>query len=87
MDEIITIDGLGRVVIPKALRTRLRLVKGRRLRVTEDGGRLVLEPAEEISKPVEVRGLLVIRGKLRGPMPDHRALRESHLRGKAHGGA
>jgi AbrB family looped-hinge helix DNA binding protein len=79
MEEIITIDGAGRVVIPKALRTRLRLDPGRRLRVLLEGGRIVLEPADEVSKPVEVDGLLVIRGKLRGPVPDHRALREAHL--------
>jgi AbrB family looped-hinge helix DNA binding protein len=80
VEDIITIDGAGRLVIPKAMRTRLQLVPGRRLRVIEDGGRLVLEPAEDVSKPVEVNGLLVIRGKLRGPVPDHRALREMHLR-------
>ena len=83
MEEIITIDGAGRVVIPKLLRTRLQLGPGRRLRILQDGGRLVLEPVDDVSRPVEVNGLLVIRGKLRGPVPDHRALREVHLGRKA----
>ena len=79
MEEVITIDGAGRLVIPKALRTRLRLSPGRRLKVFDDGGRIVLEPTAEDSAPVEVNGLLVIRGKLQGPVPDHRTLRERHL--------
>jgi AbrB family looped-hinge helix DNA binding protein len=83
MEDIIAIDGAGRLVIPKALRTRLRLGPGQRLRVIEDGGRLVLEPVAAVSKPIDVNGLLVIRGALRGPVPDHRALREARLRGKA----
>ena len=80
MEEVITIDGAGRVVIPKPMRTRLHLEAGRRLRVTEDGGRLVLEPTEEVSRPIEVGGLLVIRGKLLGPVPDHRDSRDERIR-------
>jgi bifunctional DNA-binding transcriptional regulator/antitoxin component of YhaV-PrlF toxin-antitoxin module len=64
MEEIITIDGAGRLVGPKAMRQRLRLRKGSRLWVREEGG----EPMD---------GLLVIRGRLTGPLPDHREAREA----------
>lgn len=83
MGDIITIDGAGRVVIPKSMRERLHLGPGRRLRVIEDGGRVVIEPMEEVSRPAEVGGLLVIRGKLLGAVPDHRELRERSLRRRA----
>jgi AbrB family looped-hinge helix DNA binding protein len=81
MEEIITIDGAGRLVVPQAMRARLRLKKGTRLRVREEGGsRLILEPLIEEGVPVEVDGLLVIRGQLLGDIPDHRAQREERLR-------
>jgi AbrB family looped-hinge helix DNA binding protein len=83
MAEIATIDGAGRIVVPKPLRDRHGLAKGVRLRIVEDGDRLVLEPLTEHNVPVDVDGLLVIRGNLRG-VPDHRELREtriSHLAG------
>ncbi len=86
VEDIITIDGAGRVVIPKSMRTRLQLGPGRRLRVIEESGRLVLEPTEEVHRPIEVHGLLVIRGKLLGPIPDHRAMREGHLRRRVRSG-
>jgi AbrB family looped-hinge helix DNA binding protein len=79
MVEIITIDGAGRLVVPKALRRKLRLVKGSRLRVTGEGGRLVFEPVPEECTAVEVNGLLVIRGRLAGEVPDHRTLRDRRI--------
>jgi AbrB family looped-hinge helix DNA binding protein len=81
MEEIITIDGAGRVVVPKAIRTRLRLQEGTRLRVREEAGkRLVLEPVSAEGVPVEVDGLLVIRGRLVGEIPDHREQRMQRIR-------
>jgi AbrB family looped-hinge helix DNA binding protein len=80
MDEIITIDAAGRLVVPRAMRDRLQLRGGSRLRVREEGGaRLILEPVTEESVPVEVDGLLVIRGRLRGEIPDHREQRERRV--------
>jgi AbrB family looped-hinge helix DNA binding protein len=79
--EIIAIDRAGRLVIPKAIRTRLHLREGTRLRVREEAGqRLVLERVAEESVPVEVDGLLIIRGRLVGEIPDHREQREQRIR-------
>ena len=81
MEEIITIDGAGRLVIPKPMRARLHLREGTRLRVSDEGGnRLVLEPVTPEVVPVEVEGLLVIRGRLAGEIPDHREQREQRIR-------
>ena len=51
-----SIDRAGRVVVPKALRDALDLRPGTMLEVTQEDGRLVLEPT-----PVPMR--LVRRGK------------------------
>jgi AbrB family looped-hinge helix DNA binding protein len=81
MEDIITIDAAGRVVVPKAMRTRLALREGTRLHVREeDGRRLVLEPLREEGVAVEVEGLLVIRGRLLGEIPDHREQRTQRIR-------
>jgi AbrB family looped-hinge helix DNA binding protein len=81
MEEIIAIDAAGRLVVPKAIRTRLQLREGTRLRVREEAGkRLVLEPVSEEGAPAEVDGLLVIRGRLVGEIPDHREQRTQRIR-------
>ena len=82
MEEIITIDRVGRVVVPKAIRARLNLREGTRLRVREENGqRLVLEPISEQASAVEVDGLLVIRGRLDAEdLPDHRDVRAERIR-------
>ena len=85
MEKIITIDGAGRLVVPKPMRVNLGLREGSRLRVREEGDRLVLEPVGESSVPVDVDGVLVLRGRLAGELPDHRALREERIRGEAAG--
>jgi len=84
MEDTITIDRVGRLVVPKAIRARLRLREGMRLHVwEEEGKRLVLEPVAEESVPAEVDGLLVIRGRLVGEIPDHRDLRTQRIRSLA----
>jgi AbrB family looped-hinge helix DNA binding protein len=81
MEDIITIDGSGRLVVPRAMRDRLQLRGGSRLRVREEGGRrLVLEPVAEEAVPEDVDGLLVIGGQLVGPVPDHRVQRADRIR-------
>lgn len=81
MEMIITIDAAGRLVVPKAIRERLQLEDGTRLRVREDAGRrLVLEPITEDAVPAEVNGILIIRGRLLGEIPDHRELRRQRIR-------
>ncbi|MCC6764452.1 MAG: AbrB/MazE/SpoVT family DNA-binding domain-containing protein [Deltaproteobacteria bacterium] len=82
MEDIVTIDRAGRLVVPKAVRTKLQLREGTRLRLrAEAGHRLVLERVAEESAPVEVNGLLVIRGRLVGEIPDHREQRAQRIRG------
>jgi AbrB family looped-hinge helix DNA binding protein len=80
MGDIITIDGAGRVVIPKRVRDHLALKDGSRLRVVEDGARVVLEPVEEVHTPVEVDGLLVVQARLTGTVPDHRDVRDERAK-------
>ena len=48
MDDIaISVADNGRVVLPVALRRRLNVVRGGILVIRDDGGRLVLESADE----------------------------------------
>jgi AbrB family looped-hinge helix DNA binding protein len=81
MEITITIDAAGRIVVPSAIRTRLGLEAGSRLLLREEAGnRLVLEPAADAAVPVEADGILVIRGRLAGEIPDHRAQRGQRIR-------
>jgi len=81
MEDIITIDKAGRIVVPKGMRARLRLHDGSRLRIREESGeRLVLEPVADACVPVEIDGLLIVRGSLQGPVPDHRDERAERIR-------
>ena len=75
----IRIDQAGRLVVPQALRRRLGLTAGARLRVWEEAGRLLLEPIPEQPILVEEGGLLLAGGYLEGAEVDHRALREERL--------
>ncbi len=61
MEHQITIDGTGRLVVPKAIRDKLHLVAGTRLRVTEEEGRVVLAPAVEAASLVERDGFVALR--------------------------
>jgi AbrB family looped-hinge helix DNA binding protein len=80
MAMICTIDAAGRLVIRKELRERLHLRGGCRIQMTEDGGRIVLEPVEETDGLDEHDGLLIATGVTSGPWPDHRSIRDERLR-------
>jgi AbrB family looped-hinge helix DNA binding protein len=56
----IAIDGVGRLVIPKEFRERLRLRAGSRLTIAEDDGRLILTPWRSEPRLVERDGFLVL---------------------------
>ena len=43
----LTIDRFGRVLIPKKLRDKFGLVAGQTLALSEEGGKLVLEPSNK----------------------------------------
>lgn len=79
MARDVTIDSAGRLVIPKDVRERHGLAAGVRLRLDEDGDRIVLRPVSEEPLAVEKSGLLVFRGRLVGAVPDHRQLREDRF--------
>jgi len=81
MPRVIAIDRSGRLVIPKEVRNRHRLVPGSRMRLEEEEDRLILVPEHGEAEAVEKGGLLVFRGRLEGAIPDHRALREERLDG------
>jgi AbrB family looped-hinge helix DNA binding protein len=60
---VTTIDGGGRVVVPKPLRVSLGLTAGTHLEISERDGTLVIEPS-----PVPMR--LVRRGRGRVVVPE-----------------
>ncbi|HEV3040890.1 MAG TPA: AbrB/MazE/SpoVT family DNA-binding domain-containing protein [Candidatus Angelobacter sp.] len=45
--EFATVTSKGQLVIPAAVRRRLKIKKGTRIRLTEDNGRLILQPLTE----------------------------------------
>ena len=60
-DAIITMDGSGRLVIPKEIRKLLHLAAGTALRPAVVGNRLELTPVEPPGpKPKRKSGLLVV---------------------------
>lgn len=79
MAEEITIDASGRLVIPKPVRERHRLSAGARLTLLEEDDRLILVPRHAETLVEDRRGLLIFRGRLTGPVPDHRTIREERL--------
>lgn len=84
MAATVEIDKAGRIVIPKKMRDALRLQEGTRLRIENDGERLVLE--QDFDEPrLEMRdGLLVMTGGLQGAGRDATSLldeeREQRMR-------
>lgn len=54
-----TIDGAGRLVVPKAIRDRLGLVGGSELEITERDGRIEVEPAPSAIRLVPKGDFLV----------------------------
>ncbi len=77
MDGTVTIDGVGRLVIPKAIRERLHLVAGTSLHIREQDGRIVLSPERSEPTLVERGGFLAIDvgGEMQVESEDVRAQR------------
>jgi len=62
MEKTITMDGAGRIVLPKPLRDRMHLEGGGELRVEMVGDHLELTPVNQRDAPSLVRkkGLLIV---------------------------
>lgn len=58
----ITIDGAGRLVIPKAIREELNLVAGSELQISAEAGGILLKVADSEPRLVPRQGLLVHHG-------------------------
>lgn len=54
-----TVDDVGRIVVPKALRDRLRLTAGTKVDVSEYGGGLHITPVSRTARLEERDGHLV----------------------------
>ena len=75
----ITIDGAGRIVLPKALQQRLHLAPGSELEAIVDGGRLVATPVVPEVKLIEENGRLVATTSQPVPRMTHEAVSYTHL--------
>lgn len=66
----LSIDGAGRLVVPKPVRDQLRLRRGSELWLEVQGQTLQLTPAvEPESCLVQEDGVLYLGGELDGPLP------------------
>ena len=63
---LVTIDRVGRVVIPKALRVALGITPDTQLELIPDGTGLRIEPIRRKRRPVEVSDGLPILGDVAG---------------------
>lgn len=60
MAQETTIDGAGRIVIPKSLRDRMNLGPGARLHIFEEAGCLIITPDRPEPRLVERDGFLAL---------------------------
>jgi AbrB family looped-hinge helix DNA binding protein len=74
-----TIDAAGRVVIPYKVRRALHLLPGTRLRLTERGRAVVLEPIDEEPVLIVRDGVKLLGGAIDGPVPSYSESREEWL--------
>lgn len=81
MAEEITIDGAGRVVIPKHLRDRMNLGAGVRLHIFEESGCLIISPDRPEARLVERDGFLALDFGTEAPINiESGATREERIR-------
>lgn len=75
----VTVDRVGRIVIPKALRVALGIGPDSELELMTDGGGLHIEPLRRTDRPVEQSDGLPVLGEVRGAVltdDDVRRLRD-----------
>lgn len=63
---IVTVDRLGRLVIPKALRVALGITPDTPLELIPDGSGLRIEPVQRNARPIETRDGLPVLGQVEG---------------------
>ena len=63
MSDTVTIDKAGRIVIPKAVRDRLRLDPGDSLTLDIDDSNITLSPVQEQAVLVKEHGMWVYAGQ------------------------
>jgi AbrB family looped-hinge helix DNA binding protein len=79
--EETTIDGAGRIVIPKPLRDRMNLTPGARLHIFEEAGCLIISPNRREPRLVERDGFLALDlGTEVSVNTDSAAAREERIR-------
>ena len=79
MGMFVTVDAVGRVVIPKALRVALGITPDTQLELIPDGAGLRIEPVRRDPRPVHISDGLPILGKVEGAVltdDDVRRLRD-----------
>lgn len=86
MSDTITLGKSGRLVVPKAIRDRLGLHEGSRLKLEVSGGKLLAEPqpdpVEIVMKdgfPIITSGTTMKRGTIVDAIKADRDSREDHL--------
>lgn len=63
-------DKTGRIAIPPEIIMELKLKPGVELGITEEDGKITLEPLSEEPEIIEKDGLLVVRPKITGNIED-----------------
>jgi len=63
---LVTVDRLGRLVIPKALRVALGITPGTPLELIPDGSGLRIEPVQRHARPIETKDGLPVLGRVDG---------------------
>jgi AbrB family looped-hinge helix DNA binding protein len=61
MNDTLTIDKAGRIVLPKPLRDKLQIAPGDQLRIESDDDRIVLRPSRGTAQLRKKRGVWVYR--------------------------
>jgi AbrB family looped-hinge helix DNA binding protein len=62
----VTVDRLGRLVIPKALRVALGITPETQLELIPDGSGLRIEPVQQRVRPIETQDGFPILGRVEG---------------------
>ena len=86
MNAIVSIDGAGRIVLPKPIRDQFNLLPGSRLEIATAADRLELKPMDSSPALACEQGLWVHQGAAQASLTDAvQQLRDERLRGPGPG--